>query len=189
MGPSGRRFDPCHSDQNFDRKQSLFSTFGHFLCLFRRFTATFEKSHFYDHIIKCGLKIPLSLFTAAQNLIGVSIIILLLNGNHINLFFDYRYPNFTVVIFIVHITFGIGLNIHFIGRLIARGREEFRSYFVPHILHCIRHCAFAFKDCPSSCGNCVFAKSFRNNGFSVAYRSNRILTLHCRNYCHSKHQR
>ena len=40
LGPSGRRFDPCHSDQNFDRKQSLFSTFGHFLCLFRRFTAT-----------------------------------------------------------------------------------------------------------------------------------------------------
>lgn len=27
--------------QNFDRKQSLFSTFGHFLCLFRCFTATF----------------------------------------------------------------------------------------------------------------------------------------------------
>ena len=46
MGPSGRRFDPCHSDQNFDRKQSLFSTFGHFLCLFRRFAATFEKIAF-----------------------------------------------------------------------------------------------------------------------------------------------
>ena len=29
--------------QNFDRKQSLFSTFGHFLCLFRYFTTTFEK--------------------------------------------------------------------------------------------------------------------------------------------------
>ena len=42
LGPSGRRFDPCHSDQNFDRKQSLISTFGHFLCLFRYFTATFE---------------------------------------------------------------------------------------------------------------------------------------------------
>ena len=27
-----------------------------------------KKSHFYDHIIKCGLKNPLSLFTAAQNL-------------------------------------------------------------------------------------------------------------------------
>ena len=46
LGPSGRRFDPCHSDQNFDRKQSLFSTFGHFLCLFRYFTATFEKRIF-----------------------------------------------------------------------------------------------------------------------------------------------
>lgn len=46
LGPSGRRFDPCHSDQNFDRKQSLFSTFGHFLCLFRCFTATFEKIAF-----------------------------------------------------------------------------------------------------------------------------------------------
>ena len=68
MGPSGRRFDPCHSDQNFDRKQSLFSTFGHFLCLFRRFAATFEKSYSTDHINKCGLKITLSLFTAAQNL-------------------------------------------------------------------------------------------------------------------------
>ena len=46
LGPSGRRFDPCHSDQNFDRKQSLFSAFGHFLCLFRYFTATFEKIAF-----------------------------------------------------------------------------------------------------------------------------------------------
>lgn len=49
LGPSGRRFDPCHSDQNFDRKQSLFSTFGHFLCLFRCFTATFEKIFFRPH--------------------------------------------------------------------------------------------------------------------------------------------
>ena len=69
LGPRCRRFESCHSDQNFDRKQSLFSTFGHFLCLFKCFTATFEKSHFYDHIIKYGLKIPLSLFTAAQDLI------------------------------------------------------------------------------------------------------------------------
>ena len=46
LGPSGRRFDPCHSDQNFDRKQSLFSAFGHFLCSFRYFTATFEKIAF-----------------------------------------------------------------------------------------------------------------------------------------------
>ena len=68
LGPRCRRFESCHSDQNFDRKQSLFSTFGHFLCLFKCFTATFEKSHFYDHIIKYGLKIPFSLFTAAQNL-------------------------------------------------------------------------------------------------------------------------
>lgn len=29
-----------------------------------------KKSHFYDHIIKCGLKIPFSLFTAVQNLKG-----------------------------------------------------------------------------------------------------------------------
>lgn len=27
-----------------------------------------KKTHFYDHIIKCGLKIPFSLFTAVQNL-------------------------------------------------------------------------------------------------------------------------
>ena len=31
-------------------------------------TPLLKKSHFYDHIIKSGLKIPLSLFTAAQNL-------------------------------------------------------------------------------------------------------------------------
>ena len=68
MGPSGRRFDPCHSDQNFDRKQSLFSTFGHFYAYLGILPPLLKKHIFYDHIIKCGLKIPFSLFTAAQNL-------------------------------------------------------------------------------------------------------------------------
>ena len=68
MGPSGRRFDPCHSDQNFDRKQSLFSTFGHFYADLSVLPPLLKKSHFYDHIIKCGLEISFSLFTAAQNL-------------------------------------------------------------------------------------------------------------------------
>lgn len=46
LGTGCRRFEPCHPDQNFDRKQSLFSAFGHFLCLFRHFAATFEKIAF-----------------------------------------------------------------------------------------------------------------------------------------------
>ena len=68
MGPSGRRFDPCHSDQNFDRKQSLFSTFGHFYAYLGILPPLLKKHIFYGHIIKCGLKSPFSLFTAAQNL-------------------------------------------------------------------------------------------------------------------------
>ena len=54
--------------QNFDRKQSLFSTFGHFLCCFRYFTATFWEIIFSRPHHQCGLKIPLSLFAAVQNL-------------------------------------------------------------------------------------------------------------------------
>ncbi len=68
LGAGCRRFESCHSDQNFDRKQSLFSTFGHFLCLFRYFTATFEKRIFMTTSSNVACKILFSLFTVAQNL-------------------------------------------------------------------------------------------------------------------------
>ena len=56
--------------QNFDRKQSLFSTFGHFLCLFRRFTATFWKNIFSTTSSNVDWKFLFlfSLFTAVENL-------------------------------------------------------------------------------------------------------------------------
>ena len=46
LGAGCRGFESLHSDQNFDRKQSLFSAFGRFLCRFKCFTATFEKIAF-----------------------------------------------------------------------------------------------------------------------------------------------
>ena len=54
--------------QNFDRKQSLFSTFGRFYDYLGISPPLLKKTHFFDHIIKCGLEISSSLFTAAQNL-------------------------------------------------------------------------------------------------------------------------
>ena len=42
-----------------------------------------------------------------------------------------RNPNFTIIIRIAHISFAICLNIHFIGRLVARCREKLRDNLVP----------------------------------------------------------
>ena len=68
MGPSGRRFDPCHSDQNLTESRVYSPPSVIFYADLSALPPLLKKPHFYDHIIKSGLKISFSLFTAAQNL-------------------------------------------------------------------------------------------------------------------------
>lgn len=68
MGPSGRRFDPCHSDQILTESRVYSPLSAIFYADLSVLPPLLKKSRFYDHIIKCGLEISFSLFTAAQNL-------------------------------------------------------------------------------------------------------------------------
>ena len=86
-----------------------------------------------------------------------------------------RNPDFTVIIRIIHISFAICLNIHFIGGLVARCREKLRDNLVPYILDRIWHCTLALEHCPGTCRYGIPAKSLRYCSVLCICCSNRIV--------------